>query len=117
MHEALHFGGRRVPREVVERALALFDEQVGLDQAIAEAEANRPRMTPEELDQAIERIQQLVAKYVPDDVSLVDELIAGRRAEAAREGVGARRLRTDGNTEARRRFRTCSRRSGYWRGH
>ena len=67
------------------RALELFDEQVGLDQAIAEAEANRPHLSAEELDQAIERIQRLVAKYVPEDVSLVDELIAGRRAEAARE--------------------------------
>ena len=85
MHVTYSFCGRQVPKEVVERALELFDEQVGLDQAIAEAEANRPRLSAEELDQAIERIQRLVAKYVPDDVSLVDELIAGRRAEAARE--------------------------------
>lgn len=85
MSEVFHFCGRRIPKDVVERALELFDEQVGLDQAIAEAEASRPRLSPEELDQAIERIQRLVAKHVPDDVSLVDELIAGRRAEAARE--------------------------------
>lgn len=31
------------------------------------------------------RIDALVRKYVPDSVSLVDELIADRRAEAARE--------------------------------
>lgn len=32
-----------------------------------------------------ERIHAIVRQYVPDDVSLVDELIAERRAEAARE--------------------------------
>lgn len=34
---------------------------------------------------AIKRAQELVRKYVPDDVSLVDELIEERRREAARE--------------------------------
>ncbi len=33
----------------------------------------------------IRRAQALVARYVPPDVSLVDELIAARRREAARE--------------------------------
>lgn len=34
---------------------------------------------------AIERIQAIVRRYVPEGVSLVDELIADRRAEAERE--------------------------------
>lgn len=37
------------------------------------------------LEQTIRRVQDEVAKYVPPGVSLVDELIAERRAEAARE--------------------------------
>ncbi len=35
--------------------------------------------------QAIRRAQELMRRYIPDDRSLVDELIAERRAEAARE--------------------------------
>jgi AbrB family looped-hinge helix DNA binding protein len=35
--------------------------------------------------QALREAQELVGKHVPDGVSLVDELIAERRAEAARE--------------------------------
>ena len=38
--------------------------------------------TPRE---AIRRAQELISQFVPDDVSLADELIAERRAEAARE--------------------------------
>ena len=37
---------------------------------------------------AIGRAQALVAKYVPAEVSLVDDLIAERRREAARESGG-----------------------------
>jgi AbrB family looped-hinge helix DNA binding protein len=37
------------------------------------------------LRQAIRRAQALVRRYVPAEVSLVDELLAERRAEAARE--------------------------------
>jgi bifunctional DNA-binding transcriptional regulator/antitoxin component of YhaV-PrlF toxin-antitoxin module len=36
-------------------------------------------------DTAIRRVQELVARYIPENVSLVDELIAERRAEAERE--------------------------------
>ena len=35
---------------------------------------------------AIREVQELVRRYVPEGVSLVDELLAERRAEAAREG-------------------------------
>ena len=34
---------------------------------------------------AIQRVQELVRRYVPEGHSLADELIAERRAEAARE--------------------------------
>ncbi len=34
---------------------------------------------------AIRRVQEMIREYVPDDVSLVDELIAERRREAALE--------------------------------
>lgn len=36
-------------------------------------------------DQAIRNIQAMVRRYVPEGRSLADELIAERRAEAARE--------------------------------
>ena len=39
----------------------------------------------EERARALRRAQEIVAKYVPEGRSLVDELIAERRAEAARE--------------------------------
>ena len=40
---------------------------------------------------AIRRAREIVGRYVPDDVSLVGELSADRRAEAELEGaVGAR---------------------------
>jgi bifunctional DNA-binding transcriptional regulator/antitoxin component of YhaV-PrlF toxin-antitoxin module len=35
--------------------------------------------------EGIRRAQELVRKYIPEGVSLVDELIAERRAEAAKE--------------------------------
>ena len=38
--------------------------------------------------QAIKRAQAIVRKYVPEGVSLVDELIAERRREAKREQAG-----------------------------
>jgi AbrB family looped-hinge helix DNA binding protein len=37
------------------------------------------------LEHAIRKAQELVRQYVPEGVSLVDELIAERRAEAERE--------------------------------
>jgi AbrB family looped-hinge helix DNA binding protein len=39
-------------------------------------------------DAAIRRVQAMIARYVPKDVSLVEELIAERRREAAREESG-----------------------------
>lgn len=37
------------------------------------------------LAERVRELQSLTAKYVPEGVSLVDELLAERRAEAARE--------------------------------
>jgi AbrB family looped-hinge helix DNA binding protein len=34
---------------------------------------------------ALERVRAIVKRHVPDNVSLVDELMANRRAEAARD--------------------------------
>jgi bifunctional DNA-binding transcriptional regulator/antitoxin component of YhaV-PrlF toxin-antitoxin module len=39
-------------------------------------------LTPQKV---IQRVQEMVRRYVPEGVSLADELIAERRAEAARE--------------------------------
>jgi bifunctional DNA-binding transcriptional regulator/antitoxin component of YhaV-PrlF toxin-antitoxin module len=53
------------------------------DAVIAEAGAGELRLRS--LDQAIAEVQAMVRRFVPDDVSLVDELIALRRREAERE--------------------------------
>jgi len=50
------------------------------------ADENEIRIIPRDL--VIARIQDLVAQYIPEGVSLVDELIAERRREAAREERG-----------------------------
>lgn len=39
----------------------------------------------EPIEVSIRRAQELVRKYIPEGVSLADEFIADRRAEAARE--------------------------------
>jgi bifunctional DNA-binding transcriptional regulator/antitoxin component of YhaV-PrlF toxin-antitoxin module len=53
------------------------------DQVIAEDDGACIRIRT--LDQAIAEAQELVARLVPERVSLVDELIAEREEEAARE--------------------------------
>jgi len=53
------------------------------DPVIAEADAGELRLRS--LDQAIAEVQAMVHRFVPDGVSLVDELIAERRREAERE--------------------------------
>lgn len=42
-------------------------------------------LTVETADGALRRVQDTVASYVTTDLSLVDELLADRRAEVARE--------------------------------
>jgi AbrB family looped-hinge helix DNA binding protein len=65
---------------------AAFREAIGLkegDVLFARLEDGEVRLlTP---TAAIRRAQALVRQYVPEGVSLVDELIAERRKEAARE--------------------------------
>jgi len=41
-------------------------------------------------EQGLRRARTLLRKYIPEGVSLSDELIAGRRAEAARESEQSR---------------------------
>jgi bifunctional DNA-binding transcriptional regulator/antitoxin component of YhaV-PrlF toxin-antitoxin module len=53
------------------------------DAVIAEVDAREVRLRS--VDQAIAEVQAMVRGFVPDDVSLVDELIAERRREAERE--------------------------------
>jgi hypothetical protein len=43
------------------------------------------RRTPEEIEATLKEIRELLAQKVPPGVSLVDELIADRRAEHRRE--------------------------------
>ena len=72
--------GRRIeiPRAFVE-AMGMAEG----DAAVLSLEGDELRLCGQ--DAAIRRVQRLVARYVPADVSLVDELIAERRREAARE--------------------------------
>lgn len=42
-------------------------------------------LTVETLDMVVEDVQRIATKYIPSGRSLVDELIAQRRAEAASE--------------------------------
>ncbi len=39
----------------------------------------------ESIDSAVRRAQEMVRKYIPDGRDIIEELIAERRAEAARE--------------------------------
>ena len=53
------------------------------DEVFLRVEQNRIVIT--HADEAIEQFQASVAKHFPQDRNLVDELIAERRAEAARD--------------------------------
>ena len=53
------------------------------DEIVLRLEDGSLRLIP--LHQAVSLAQEAVRKYVPKDVSLVDELIQARRAEAKRE--------------------------------
>lgn len=57
-----------------------------LNAALREAKSVQPprQRTREEVDAAIRRAQEMMKKLVPPGRSLVDEVIAERRAEAAR---------------------------------
>lgn len=48
-------------------------------------EYKKSQVADEEMSRAIRRAQEIVRRYVPQDRSLVDELIRERRAEARNE--------------------------------
>lgn len=75
----MHSGGRLVVPSHIREALHL---NVG-DHVLLRVEDGELRVIPRM--EAIRRAQRLVAEYIPASVSLVDELIADRRAEVARE--------------------------------
>lgn len=82
MHQAsskMHSGGRLVVPSHIREALHL---NVG-DHVLLRVEDGELRVIPRM--EAIRRAQRLVAEYIPASVSLVDDLIADRRAESARE--------------------------------
>lgn len=65
---------------------ASFRKRLGLDEdghVLMHVEDGELRVTSRK--QALRQVQELVARYVPEGESLVDSLIADRRAEAARE--------------------------------
>lgn len=72
-------GGRVVIPATFRKALGLCPG----DTIVLQLDDGEVRMFT--LDHAIRRAQEMVAAWVPGDPSLVDELIAERRAEAARE--------------------------------
>ena len=65
---------------------AAFMEALGVsegDSVVLSLEGDEVRLYGQ--DAAIRRVQRLVERYVPADVSLADELVSERRREAARE--------------------------------
>ncbi len=72
-------GGRIVIPAEMRRRLGI---EVGEDVSIALDGESLRIVTQKE---SIKRAQELVRKLIPEDVSLVDELIADRRREAANE--------------------------------
>jgi AbrB family looped-hinge helix DNA binding protein len=72
-------GGRVVIPAEVRKELGL---KVG-DQLLLRVEDNEMRLFS--VLEGIRRAQEIVRRYVPEGVSLADELIAERRAEAERE--------------------------------
>jgi AbrB family looped-hinge helix DNA binding protein len=78
-HVRIAPGGRLVIPAEFRKALGV---EVG-DAMVIELKDGELRLRS--LDAAIRRAQEIVRKYVPEGVSLADELIRERRQEAARE--------------------------------
>jgi AbrB family looped-hinge helix DNA binding protein len=72
-------GGRLVIPAPMRAALGMKEG----DKVLVRLEGNELRLYT--YQEAMRRAQELVRSFVPPGVSLVDELIADRRAEAARE--------------------------------
>lgn len=75
-------GGRVVIPAPMRAALGM---KVG-DKLVARVEGNELRIYT--MEEAMRRAQAIVRSFVPEGVSLVDELIADRRREAAKERDG-----------------------------
>jgi AbrB family looped-hinge helix DNA binding protein len=78
-HVRIAQGGRVVIPAEFRKALGV---EVGDDMVI---ELTNGELRLRSFDAALKRVQEIVRRYVPEDVSLADELIRERRAEAARE--------------------------------
>jgi AbrB family looped-hinge helix DNA binding protein len=72
-------GGRVVIPAEFRKALGV---EIGDDMVM---ELTNGELRLRSFDAALKRVQEIVRKYVPDGVSLADELIRERREEAARE--------------------------------
>ncbi len=72
-------GGRVVLPAPMREALGLAPG----DDVLVRLEAHEIRLLPR--DEAIRQARAIVSEFVPEGVSLADELIADRRREAARE--------------------------------
>jgi hypothetical protein len=57
----------------------------GESDLLLEIDESAPAITLETRDRALTRIRERLAKYIPAGTSLSEELLADRRAEAARE--------------------------------
>jgi AbrB family transcriptional regulator, stage V sporulation protein T len=78
-HAKIYGGGKMAIPADVRRALGIKDgDRVTLD-------IEDGRLTVKTQAQLIKEIQAYFKSFVPEGVSLVDELISERRAEAARE--------------------------------
>ena len=78
-HAKIYGGGKMALPADVRRALGIKDgDRVNLN--IADGRLNIRTM-----EQVVRDMQTRVGRLVPEGISLVDELIADRRAEAARE--------------------------------
>lgn len=78
-HAKIYGGGKMALPADVRRALGIKDgDRVNLN--IADG-----RLSVRTMEQVVRDMQTRVGRLVPEGVSLVEELIADRRAEAARE--------------------------------
>ena len=78
-HVRIAPGGRVVIPAEFRRALGV---EVGDDMVI---ELPNGELRLRSFDAALKRVQEIVRRYVPEGVSLADELVRERREEAARE--------------------------------
>lgn len=80
-------GGNRRGSETLRGLMSLYCRAATSNSAQGEPLTMLERLIDDLLaaEKSLAQAQEIVRKYVPDNVSLVDELIADRRAEAARE--------------------------------